>query len=76
MLSFLSNQPLTNRFSSFASETSVKIAYIRFIGSTALISRPKDTKYLCDAVKVFKIYIHPGALCSDVFVVGTTFCGG
>ena len=51
MLSFLSSQPLTNRFSSFASETSVKIACIRFIGSIAPISRPKDTKYLCDAVK-------------------------
>ena len=51
MLSFLPNQLLINYVSSFASETSVKIAYLRFIGSIALISRPKDTKYLCDAVK-------------------------
>ncbi|CAI9152555.1 unnamed protein product [Rangifer tarandus platyrhynchus] len=77
VLSFLSNQLLVNCVSSFASETSVKIAYLRFIGSIALISRPK-TLNICVTLlnKVFKIYIHPMGLCSDVFMVGTSFCGG
>lgn len=51
MGAFPSQPTISKSFSSFSSETFVKIACIKFIGSIALISRPKNAKYLCDIVK-------------------------